>query len=229
MSFEEPRVTLQVGFVAKSGWIIATERTQVDVDGAIRVSDETVKLVTNEEIACASSGDALSMIAAEQLVETSSQIDRNRTRRSLAIFGDNMWERYHNVCDPPFPEYYNRGLLIGFQEPRDLLWILNVGKRSHATPCPARKLAGDQRNPAAFFLKYYSRSASLEQLTLLATHIITIGAELNSAGVGRGLDIAVCEEGVENGVVRKLSESEVEELQQRSLEADRKISQLFHE
>ena len=224
MRTEEPRVTLQVGFVTKDGWLIASERTQVNEDGEIRASDTTVKLAASEKLACAASGDGLALIAGEQLVEHSSEIDPDDMRRSLGLFGDRIWDRYHAVIDPPFLEKYNRALLIGFKTPRTPLWILNIGKNtSFATPCPSYKLAGDQRNPAAFFLSYYSPSASLEELKVLAAHIITVGAGLNSAGVGRGLDIAVCE----NEEIKILEPDDIQKLERQSIRLSQQIADLF--
>jgi hypothetical protein len=216
---------LQIGLIGKDGWVIASDRTQVDQD-YLRASNDTIKLFANEHMACAASGDGLALMATAELLDSVFQTDDlQRLRAELAAFGNAMWDKYHATPGQPFPDEFKRALLIGFSRLPNRLWILNIGKgTSHATPRVGRSLAGDSGNAAVFFSqRYYSSDATLEQLTFLAAHLVTIGSELNTAGVGGGLDVALCE----NGQIRTLGQSETDELIKRSAKVDKQIAALF--
>ncbi len=85
-------------------------------------------------------------------------------------------------------------------------------------------MAGDSNNAAKFFIArfYEDLKSSLDGLIFLAAHVITTGARLHPLGVGGGLDIAICKD----GIVEPVPEPQIQELEQHSRETDREISKI---
>jgi hypothetical protein len=151
--------------------------------------------------------------------------DLHSLRRDLEEFGNRVWAENSAKYKSRFPANADeRGLLIGFAALPSPLWLLNIGEKSIVTVRPDRVIAGDSRSSAIFFYQRYSpRLVSLSKLAMLAAYTITMGAELNSSGVGGGLDIAICE----RGIIRLMEESETKQLVEESWRIDRSIADLF--
>jgi hypothetical protein len=219
-------VTMIVGLTGKDGWLIASDRNQIDATG-VRASSSLVKIAADDGLACACAGDGLAILAQSELMRRARDIkvDRRSLRHDLEEFGNQVWAENNIRYQSRFSANADdRGLLIGFAALESPLWSLNIGEKSFVTLRPDRVVAGDCRSSAIFFYQRYSpRIVSLSKLKVLAAHAITIGAELNSSGVGGGLDIAICE----GGTISMIEESETRQLIEESWRRDRVIADLF--
>jgi hypothetical protein len=200
-----------------------------------RVSSSVTKIVVDPSLglALSTAGDEFASKAGHELVKRfrSQKIatdDPYEFARSIEALVNKIWReaaRDFKSVGPIDPSHTARGLFVCLAKyPRGILCV-GIGRRSYAQWFRDVRVAGDANNAAKFFVaRFYSElKSSLQELIFLAAHVVTIGAKLAPTGVGGGLDIAICED----GMVRLLSESETEGLQQRSLEADRKMGQLF--
>jgi hypothetical protein len=60
-------MTMQVGLTGRDGWLIASDRNQVEETG-IRVSSSLVKIVADDVLACSCAGDGLALLAQSELL-----------------------------------------------------------------------------------------------------------------------------------------------------------------
>lgn len=216
---ETPLVTLQIGLTGKDGWLIASDRRQTEIQEGVRVSSNIIKIEIDAKLACACAGDGLSLIARSELLVKSSGLTVNRAalRRELEDFGDWVWNEHHEKREPPYSERWERGLLVGFADLSYPLWRLDIGKKSVVREHPDYGVAGDTVTSALFFYQMHAPTlVGLKQLAFIAAHVITMGAKLNSSGVGGGLDIVVCE----NRAMRFMEQYEIKELEQKSAALD---------
>ena len=85
------------------------------------------------------------------------------------------------------------------------LWFTEVRDRQGIGPCFARevknhKWIGDDGSAAVFFLERYlpiEPEFSVDDLMLVAAHVVLVMGKLNSGGVG-GLEMVLCRDGAEH-------------------------------
>jgi hypothetical protein len=230
---EEVLVTLQVGMIGKDGWVLASDRVRIDTEGVrVRSHLQKIFMLESQGLSYSFYGDDLAIITGDQLREHSDKLNElanePRLRQWLWELGNNSWQWINrsmpNEHKDAFPaSHLYRGLLICLRSSPHQFWWMQIGQQSLVTGMSDKVVVGDGRNSARFFAEhYYSPEMSVAQLTMLAAHMITVGATLNPAGVG-GLDIVNCE----NGTMRLLPEDELEHLMQTSHKLDAKIRKLF--
>jgi hypothetical protein len=230
---EEFPVTLQLGMIGRDGWVLASDRIRIDIEG-VRVRSHTQKIFMLESQGLSYSfyGDDLAIITGDQLQENSDKLNElanePRFRQWLWELGNNSWQWINrsmpNEHKDKFPtSYLYRGLLIFLRSSSNRFWWMQIGEHSLVTPVTNKLVVGDGLNSARFFADYYySPEMSVTQLSMLAAHMITVGGIVNPAGVD-GLDIVTCE----NGRMRLLPEDELQNLVRQSHKLDAKIKKLF--
>jgi 20S proteasome alpha/beta subunit len=208
-------MTLQVGLVAKNGFVLASDRKAVrnfrklpPVEGRTRLntSSKITKILvsTNGKLVCAFSGSDASAAVARRLIDscpekfdTDAQVEEYLRKASQKNGG----ERPDNelvIAAIPGAQGVGR------------LW------RILFSPSPVVQLihdkiyGGEETNPAVYLTeRYYQESLSVNELASLAVHFILEGHRLSSSTVG-GLDVFVSEDGNES---RFLSDDEKKHLE----------------
>jgi hypothetical protein len=230
---EELPVTLQIAAICNDGWVLASDRRQVD-HYPLRTSSSVKKLMlVDGRLAYSVWGNRLAVLAGNELVDAISagrlRIDNENTlRQGLTALGDLVWRRartdMENDLTPIDPDPNSQGIVVFFPNRADCFWILGVGRRSFAEVHTDKLPIGDRANPATFFLdRYHSLTMSIDELIFLAAHVICLGETFNSSGVS-GLDMIVRR----GDTISEQNRGELITLKQRSLELDLKLSDCFH-
>lgn len=229
-------MTLQIGLIAKDGWVLADDRRRVD--SGVRVRSEIKKIAVDQSLGLSYSfyGDDCAIIAGDQLAANATTMktleDERELRFWLRSLGNKTWEQVNEslAVDEKLPSsHLYRGLLVFLASSLHHFWFLQIGQQTLVTEIMDRVVVGDGGNGSRLFIDHhYSPEMTIRELTFLAAHTITVGSMLNPAGVGGGMDIVVCErDGSELGTIRSLSEDETKDLESRSRELDDKIAHYF--
>jgi hypothetical protein len=219
---EEEPMTLQVGLMARDGFVIASDRkasrdfrpvttiraniSRTQVRG---VASEIRKVLVsrNKNLVCAFSGDDLSKNMADALVASCPK----------QFSDDQAIEAYFKKTAEPFmfkgtqPE--NQLLIAGTTTPHYWLWRIFFFSGSVIVQRIHDKITGgDDANPAAYLLeRFYRDDMPVADLEVLAAHFVLEGRHFSTQI--RGLDILISKTGKHP---RFLSQKELAALQRRS-------------
>lgn len=223
-------MTLQIAAICKDGWVLASDRMQLDDHFTTRVSSSVKKIVVVEELGLTYSfwGNRLAEFAGSELTNSLranklSLDNEHRLQEELVNLGNLVWQPakidLHTDTRPIDTDPTSQGLAIFLKEPFRFR-VLGVGRRSFAEVHSDKAVFGDSRNPATFLLEhYYSDITSVEQLTFLVSHVICLGPEFNSSGVGGRFDVITHKD----GKLHELQGHEIALLAQRSFDLDLRI------
>jgi hypothetical protein len=181
--------------------------------------------VPADKAAYAFSGDDYAREVGRRLETNLREFNFSRIRNELERVADDTYADEKNkrsLTD------VHRVLLVVFYCEKPELWKVDIKDGASRAQEVREFIAGDYGNTARFFKERYWREnhqRSLEELKLLAAHIILMGGDkIKRAGI-EGLDIAVITR--KEGFVR-LCDDEISKLEKSSEELDRLIqSRLF--
>lgn len=206
---EESDMTLQVAFVARDGIVIASDKKAIGGFGSSKVRKILVE--PKNCIICAFSGDDLSAAMAQRLIDAPPDIFENNHAIELLLNAE--IKRAKQIGKPV-------GQLIIAAVPKNRrLWRIRLFSKSLAMPIEDKAYGGDDKNPAIFWgERYYSQSATVDELKLLAAHIVLEGGKL-SRYVG-GLDVFT----VKDGEAGFLKDVDLESLRAKSQAIARRLA-----
>jgi hypothetical protein len=206
---DESPMTLQVGLMCADGWVLASDRKYQE-SGSPRLASLTKKIFQIGDLAVAVTGDDCALIAIDLIEEkiTTAPEDARHLQKWLCQMGDEAFQLGNaNRSGELNPSTTVRGLLVFKASESRCFWRLKIGSRSTISNIIDRDVQGDPANGVKFLVdRYHSRSLTVAQASSLAIHAINIGAELNSAYVGGGIDLIVCE----NAKMREVDGSNAE-------------------
>jgi hypothetical protein len=177
-------------------------------------------------VAYAFSGDDYAREVGRRLETNLREFNFSRIRNELERVADDTYADEKNKRSLPDA---HRVLLVVFYREKTLeLWKVDIKDGASRAQEVREFIAGDYGNTARFFKERYWREnhqQSLEELKLLAAHIILMGGDkIKRAGI-EGLDMAVVTP--EKGFVR-LCDDEISKLEKSSEDLDQLIeSRLF--
>ncbi len=216
---EEPIVTLQAAFVGRDGFVIASDTKALG--GFLYRSSATNKILigAKSNIVCAFSGNDLSAAIAQRLVDSAP--DEFESDYAIATFlltkGDEFAKRLGK--DP------SGQLIIAAVPHIHKLWRVFFFNEPAVTTIETKVYGGDEKNSAVFLgERYYSKSLSVKELTILASHIVLEGHHRNGLEV-EGLEVFVCQDEISP---RFLTEYELENLRRRSDAIHREFSEVLY-
>jgi hypothetical protein len=228
---EELTMTLQVGFVANDGFVIASDRKATSGFGLRKNAGATTvnirrgammrKILAAESgIVCAFSGSDLSAAIAQKLVESAPR--RFSTEVEIATYLQRSQEFAAMLGKVPTNEMIIAGVL---DTPQGVscLWRIFFFDVPMVLPIKDKLYGGDEGNSAIFFGEaYYEPSQGVDGLVPLATHIIAEGRKQNGLSVD-GLDVLVAKNGEKP---KFLDETELNALIEFSSAKSREISEI---
>jgi hypothetical protein len=230
-------MTLQIGFVARDGFLIASDRRTVSGFGlpdnpGVRTpkirTGGTRKIFVSEVsgLVCAFSGSDMSHDIAEKLI--SSTPSRIQTHSEIRTHLQRSEEFARALGQEPRGEMIIAGIPDA-SENTDKLWRIFFrnapGYTATIMPIYPKLFGGDESNSAVFLgERYCDPSKTVEESQLLAAHVILEGSKVNSLSVG-GLDILVAKDGEKP---RFLNTVELTDLERRSGDVHDGLKKLFN-
>ncbi len=222
------RMTLLVGIIGTDGIVLAADTKSIrpSNDGRqVCGSGDVYKiyeLAPKCGVAVAFAGDWVANAVASEIRAsiTEGRFQFEDVRASLVEAAD---QRVHLVG--PIMDELNRCLMVAIYAPDvsdPQLWVVEIRpKQKGCTAIQEKRIAieGATANTATFFKRYFQRGKSVQQLKLLAAHIILMGNEADNAI--EGLCMAVCDR---HGF-RYLAEAEMDELEKQSRRIDELIGE----
>jgi hypothetical protein len=226
----EIAMTLQVGFVAQDGFIIASDRKATrggklgDGKATYITTDARCKILATggNQLVCAFSGNDAAKVFASELKMRSAELSEH-TEAGLTRLCEDVFE---NRADATQDALQNAAAVIVGSTKVNKLWQVSFPCGAVLVNTVDRSVAeGDRSNAAIYWAERYKLEAewSFEQLELLAAHLILDGGYLNPSGIG-GLDVFVSKTDSEP---RFLRDVELQSLCSRSTEISRKVIELF--
>ena len=162
-------------------------------------------------IVCAFSGDDLSAAMAQRLIDAPP--DTFEDNHAIEVLLNAEIKRAKQIGKP------GGQLIIAAVLKNRRLWRIRLFSKSLAMPIEDKAYGGDDKNPAIFWgERYYSQSATVDELTLLAAHIVLEGGKL-SRYVG-GLDVFTAKD----GGAGFLKDVELESLRTKSQDIARRLA-----
>ena len=209
-------MTLQVGLMCADGWVLASDRKYQD-SGSPRLASLTTKVFQmDDKLAVAVTGDDCALIATDLIEENiaNASDDMRQLQKWLRQMGDQAFQLENaNRSGQLNPTTSARGLFVFKASENHYFWRLKIGSHSAIANIIDHDVQGDPANGVKFFVdRYHSQSLTVAQAIPLAIHVINIGAELNSAYVGGGIDLIVCEGGKMRPIDGSRYESETDEV-----------------
>jgi hypothetical protein len=229
---EQLVMTLQVGFVAHDGFVIASDRKATSGFGLRKNPGASTanihraammrKIVSldGSSLVCAFSGSDLSAAIAQKLVESAPQ--RLTTDVEIGTHLKRSQEFAAAFGKVPANEMIIAGVT---NAPGGVhkLWRIFFFDALMVLPVRDKLYGGDEGNSAIFFGEmYYDPSHGVEGLVPLASHIILEGRKQNGLSVD-GLDVLVAKDG---DVPRFLSDAELDALLGLSEKNSREIANI---
>ena len=196
---DEPTMTLQVALVGTDGIVLASD-TKATAGGGPEVpfssrhlmirTGTTEKILTNDAIICAVSGNAAVVSIARELLRAMPKRLGGDIEKNLA---DLLQIETETILENFGLREHASGQLIVVAPGISKLWEVGFGaKISWVNVFSDRVIGGDRGNPAIFWIeRYYSKEKSVDELTMLAAHAVLEGHFLNPSYVA-GLNILVC-------------------------------------
>ena len=187
---DEMAVTLQVGMVASNGWVLASDqRSTLQGLQWMRQTYQTEKIVCRNDIATLAWGDECALIARQAILD-----DLKPSRDTIATdaFQEAARERATAVWrqNPEYPKERVRGVVLASVGHKKI-WHLSFGELAVTHDQRSKTVYGDPANPIAFFSEEFHKSErTVDELAVLAAHIVVSGARYN-AMIG-GLNLIVC-------------------------------------
>jgi hypothetical protein len=190
---EELPVTLQVGLIASDGWVLASDRFETFETGKMRLGSGVNKLRFDETsgVACCCSGDEWAREARDRLFLIIADKGPGFPGKILTEIGDKIWTEIPEKERPRA----DRKLIFGNIHDPKHFYLAHIREHTKVTQKPDFVTAGDDQNPAHFFIQhYYVKGAgttnTVDQLKLLAAHTILMAARHNHRV--QGLEMIVC-------------------------------------
>jgi 20S proteasome alpha/beta subunit len=196
-------MTLQVGLVARNGFVLASDRKAVRNFRTLPEAGSSPRLTTsakiikilaseNERLVCAFSGTDYSATVAQRMVnscpaqfDNESQIRKFLTETSRGIERGSLG---NELVIAAVPNAQGMGTL----------WGVTLGQEPLIQAHRSKVIGGEETNPAVYLIEsYYQESLSVDELIRLAAHFICEGHRLSPCSVD-GLDIFVWEHGGRN-------------------------------
>jgi 20S proteasome alpha/beta subunit len=208
ISPEELPMTMQIGIVGSDGVILASDMQWFDETGT-RVTYDSSKIVfdSTKGIAVGCSGSSISRIVQNRIVEDLAPNDFEYPYQPVKRIVQSV------LTNVSYRD--TQWLIVLDTKPRVRLFSLQIqGSRPDLfdfIEVPNKMYAGDAKNSAVFFSETYYDRRPVEQLEMLAAHVILTAPRLNNAGIG-GLEILVCDK----SGFRMLLPDEIQELEKRS-------------
>jgi 20S proteasome alpha/beta subunit len=208
ISPEESPMTMQIGIVGSDCVVLASDLQWFDETGT-RVTYNSSKIVfdSTKGIAVGCSGSSISRIVQNRIVEDLAPNDFEFPYQPIKRIVQSVLTKvsYRDTQWLIVLDTKPRARLFSLQTQGsrpDLFDFIEVSNKTYA---------GDAKNPAVFFSEAYYDRGPVEQLEMLAAHVILTAPRLNNAGIG-GLEILVCDK----SGFRMLSPDKIQELEMRS-------------
>lgn len=225
---ENELMTLQVGLVAKNGFVLASDRkavrdfSELPDSRAIHysVSSQTTKILIseNKKLVCAFSGSKPSVLAAQRLIASCPDHFDNDTQVREYLAGAGKESKNVN----------SRGelVIVGFPHLRNVasLWSVTIEAEPTVHDHSDKVFGGEETNPAVYLIEsYYKKGLPVSELVSLAAYFVCEGNRLKPSSVG-GLDIFVSEN---DGEGRFLTDAQKEVLDTRSPLIHKQIEEII--
>jgi hypothetical protein len=227
---EEEPMTLQVALEATDGFLIASDRKAsrgmrgIESPKAVRThirgaSSDICKILMspNQRFVCAFSGDDLSQVWADKLLESCPETFASDAE--VRAFLKQTIQALIPQSNYPENQQVIAGVVAHGVSP---LWRVNYYANEVIVQSTSKISGGDLSNPAAYLVERFYEPLTVSDLLPLAAHFIVEGRSFSTL-IG-GLDILL----VENGKpARFLGPDEIEKLENRSEEIHAAIIRLL--
>jgi hypothetical protein len=220
---EETPMTLQVALGGKNGFVIASDRKAL-AGGSLtssgrftmqHTSDDGKILVSErKDMVCAFSFNTIARELARRLV--GSPHPAFKDNEDADAFVRDKCDEFRKDYNE---EYWPNGpiLIVGFPNPATGITRLrqvSFHPLAVVTRSNLRFYGGDAGNSAVFFAeRYHFKAQPIEELSIIAAHVVLQGGQLNPTCVG-GLDVLMAKDGDEP---RLLDQTELAVLESRSV------------
>ena len=221
-------MTFQVCAFGSDGVVLASDGKASAHDGTDSILE---KIVFSEDRLLAISAAGVYRLAANAREEVLSLWNDHAPlgEYMLGLMADKVFWRYYGkppTAPGPIDDIVKSRLLILNVRTMEL-FDMRLGPKSASTRhTRGYVIAGDFLNVASFFIARYASNSKpplpLRKLIPICAHTTLMASRINPSGVG-GLEIAVCE----NSALRKLSDTEINDLIVSSESLDNDIARKF--
>jgi hypothetical protein len=226
---EDIPMTMQVGFVGTDGIVLAGDQnilfryTQDNCTGdfsEVLIDGLASKVLLGKQAAIAWSGWEISEIVAKRLLANEDRLSSDDCSQWAEQVARDTYSKAPDKCGP---FRHDSELLIALSRNVNQFYSLEMWGEERCRWLPRRDkaVAGHKTNMAAFYVQRYYAKVPISNLIFLAAHTILSASKISSAL--KGLEIVTCTA----NEIKRLPESEIEELIRRSQTLDSQIETLL--
>jgi hypothetical protein len=185
---EEQPMTLQVALVGTDGIVLASDMKVSDItSGVLRTFvSSKIQFSPNRKLVVACARDDSSLVAGKRIVRELESQNPGRLCVKMETIGEEV------IANKTSTGKDGEVIAISLADLSQVFHLRITSTFQRCMPVFDKAVAGHDTNSSIFFAQRYYQRRPVNELIVLAAHVVQFGAKLNSSGI-EGLEIIVCQ------------------------------------